>query len=470
MEITLLTMDVAATSSGTTSATNSQPGDNAPTFAQLLGSQPQNAQSDKKTANIANHSTKENKAHSHSDEDKTKEDGSHLASVTTELNVKEESSPEKSQLTLTLPDNEQFAAIVENRTPSSLMSAEELAAELPVQLAGLPGLKRLTLPSDQLNQAAQQPQSVKRDEGLATLARTISKDTDMSEFNLTDKLNLSKSDEKSLLTQLRPETAALASENTLTRANPTDKSSAKKADSIATLLTPTAEKVNTLLNGDKQVANAKLADNVAQQMMSGNSVAERDLQSTLSTSSSFASQSIAATPAHASALTQPQMQFSPMATQVLNAQVGTPEWQQQLNQQIVMFSRNGLQKAELRLHPEELGSLHIRMKIEDGQAQLHLASQNGQVRTVLENAIHQLRQALSENGIQLTQSQVSSDTSDSWQQQNMSDSSQFSGDGADNHQGSEGNSMQLASETALQKITLTPQELASARGGVDIFA
>ena len=29
--------------------------------------------------------------------------------------------------------------------------------------------------------------------------------------------------------------------------------------------------------------------------------------------------------------------------------------------------------------------------------------------------------------------------------------------------------MQLASETA-QKITLTPQELASARGGVDIFA
>ena len=35
MEITLLTMDVAAASPGTTSASNSQPGDNAPTFAQL---------------------------------------------------------------------------------------------------------------------------------------------------------------------------------------------------------------------------------------------------------------------------------------------------------------------------------------------------------------------------------------------------------------------------------------------------
>lgn len=466
MEITLLTMDVAATSSGTTSASNSQPGDNAPTFAQLLGSQPQNTQSDKKTANITNHSTKENKAHSHSDEDKTKEDGSHLASVTTEPNVIEEPSLEKSQLTLTLPDNEQFAAIVENKSPSLLMSAEELAAELPVQLAGLPGLKRLTLPSEQLTQALQQPQSVKRGEDLASLARTISKDGDMSDFNLTDKLNLSKSDEKSLLTQLRPETATLATESTLVAANQIEKPSAKKVDSIATLLTPTAEKVNALLNGDKQVANAKLADNVAQQMVTGNRVVESDLHNTLSTSS-LASQSITG---HAHSSTQPQMQFSPMATQVLNAQVGTPEWQQQLNQQIVMFSRNGLQKAELRLHPEELGSLHIRMKIEDGQAQLHLASQNGQVRSVLENAMHQLRQALSENGIQLTQSQVSSDTHDSWQQQNMSDSSQFSGDGADNHQGSEGNSLQLASETALQKITLTPQELASARGGVDIFA
>lgn len=460
-------MDVAAASPGTTSASNSQPGDNAPTFAQLLGSQPQNAQSDKKTANITNPSTKENKAHSHSDEDKTKEDGSHLASVTTEPNVIEESSLEKSQLTLTLPDNEQFAAIVENKTPSLLMSAEELAAELPVQLAGLSGLKRLTLPSEQLTQALQQHQSVKQDEGLASLARTISKDNDMSDFNLTDKLNLSKSDEKSLLTQLRPETATLTTESTRVGANQTEKTSAKKGDSIATLLTPTAEKVNALLNGDKQVANAKLADNVAQQMVAGNRVVETDLHNTLSTSSSLASQSITG---HAHSSTQPQMQFSPMATPVLNAQVGTQEWQQQLNQQIVMFSRNGLQKAELRLHPEELGSLHIRMKIEDGQAQLHLASQSGQVRSVLENAMHQLRQALSENGIQLTQSQVSSDTNDSWQQQNMSDSSQFSGDGADNHQGSEGNSLQLASETALQKITLTPQELASARGGVDIFA
>ncbi|KLU18990.1 hypothetical protein ABE79_07980 [Proteus mirabilis] len=93
-----------------------------------------------------------------------------------------------------------------------------------------------------------------------------------------------------MLTQLRPETATLATESTRVAANQTEKSSAKKVDSIATLLTPTAEKVNALLNGDKQVANAKLADNVAQQMVAGNRVVESDLHNTLSTSSSLASQ------------------------------------------------------------------------------------------------------------------------------------------------------------------------------------
>ncbi|WP_440527104.1 flagellar hook-length control protein FliK, partial [Serratia marcescens] len=41
----------------------------------------------------------------------------------------------------------------------------------------------------------------------------------------------------------------------------------------------------------------------------------------------------------------------------LNAQLGSPEWQQALSQQVLMFHRNGQQSAELRLHPQELGAL-----------------------------------------------------------------------------------------------------------------
>lgn len=463
MEITLLNMDVVAPSPGSASVTNSQSGENAPTFAQLLNTQPQNTQSDKKTVQAQDNTSKEKKVEKHSQEDKDKDDNHDIASVVVDTIPKELQSQEKTPLTLSLPDNEQFADIIENKMPSSLMSAEELAAELPVQLAGLPGLKPMPLSSEQLKQ------SVKHEDKFSPLTRVLIKDTQMAELNLADNNALSKFDEKSLLTQLRPEISSLATQGTQTDTLPTDKSSAKKTDSFASLLTPISEKINAQLDSHKSQQNTKLAESAFQQVASTNTMSEKELHNTLTTTSSLTSHSFANS-TNVSAMSQPQVHFSPTVVQVLNAQVGTPEWQQQFNQQIVMFSRNGLQKAELRLHPEELGSLQIRMKIEDGQAQLHLASQNGHVRNVLENAMHHLRQALSDNGIQLTQSHVSSDSSDNWQQENMSDSSQFSGDPADNHQGSEGNDMQLTSESAQQKITLTPQQLASARGGVDIFA
>ena len=61
----------------------------------------------------------------------------------------------------------------------------------------------------------------------------------------------------------------------------------------------------------------------------------------------------------------------------LNAQLGSPEWQQALNQQVLMFHRNGQQSAELHLHPQELGALQITLKLDDQQAQLHIASAHG---------------------------------------------------------------------------------------------
>jgi len=99
------------------------------------------------------------------------------------------------------------------------------------------------------------------------------------------------------------------------------------------------------------------------------------------------------------------------ATPMLNAQLGSDEWQQALSQQIVMFSRNGQQNAELRLHPEDLGAIQISLKLDNDQAQISLVSSHSHVRSALEAAIPQLRSALAESGINLGESQVSSDSS-----------------------------------------------------------
>lgn len=90
----------------------------------------------------------------------------------------------------------------------------------------------------------------------------------------------------------------------------------------------------------------------------------------------------------------------------LTTPIEQPEWGQKFSEQIVMLSRHGSQQAELRLHPEELGSLQIQLKIVDDKAQLSVVTTNQQVRQIIESNLPQLRHALSEQGIQLGQTHV----------------------------------------------------------------
>ncbi len=91
--------------------------------------------------------------------------------------------------------------------------------------------------------------------------------------------------------------------------------------------------------------------------------------------------------------------------------VGTPAWQQSLSQQLSVFTRNGIHNAEIKLHPEELGSLQITMRMQHDQAQLQIISEHPHVRQALEAALPQLRAALAESGVQLGQTNVSADSS-----------------------------------------------------------
>ncbi|WP_130835321.1 flagellar hook-length control protein FliK [[Erwinia] mediterraneensis] len=110
-----------------------------------------------------------------------------------------------------------------------------------------------------------------------------------------------------------------------------------------------------------------------------------------------------------SAPVTPSANISSPSTPMLNAQLGSSEWQQALSQQILMFTRNGQQNAELHLHPADLGAIQISLKLDNDQAQLNMVSSHSQVRAALEAAMPQLRSALAESGINLGQSNVSSD-------------------------------------------------------------
>lgn len=104
-------------------------------------------------------------------------------------------------------------------------------------------------------------------------------------------------------------------------------------------------------------------------------------------------------------------------TAMLNAQLGTPEWQQAFSQQVSLMTRNGQQSAELRLNPEQLGQVHISLKIDDNLAQMQFVSPHSHVRAALEAALPTLRTQLAESGIQLGQSDISSESFAGQQQQ-----------------------------------------------------
>ncbi|EAM7072235.1 flagellar hook length control protein FliK [Salmonella enterica] len=95
---------------------------------------------------------------------------------------------------------------------------------------------------------------------------------------------------------------------------------------------------------------------------------------------------------------------------VLSAPLGSHEWQQTFSQQVMLFTRQGQQSAQLRLHPEELGQVHISLKLDDNQAQLQMVSPHSHVRAALEAALPMLRTQLAESGIQLGQSSISSES------------------------------------------------------------
>ncbi|MDG0801194.1 flagellar hook-length control protein FliK [Pectobacterium polaris] len=158
---------------------------------------------------------------------------------------------------------------------------------------------------------------------------------------------------------------------------------------------------------------------------------------------------------------------APQATSAqLNAPFGSPQWQDALGQQIIMFSRNGQQTVELRLNPQELGALHISLKIDDNQAQIHLASASSQVRSALEAALPHLRNAMAESGINLGQSSVGSDSS-AWQQQ-MAGNNNDGNNRGPSYQQQFGHSSDSTSE--LLDVPEQLRSMASSVNGVDIFA
>lgn len=91
------------------------------------------------------------------------------------------------------------------------------------------------------------------------------------------------------------------------------------------------------------------------------------------------------------------------------------QWAPALSSRIVTMVADNIQQAEIHLDPPELGSMEIKMQLNQEQTSIQVQVQSPQVRDVLEANAQRLRDALAEQGLELAGFDVSQQQSESGQ-------------------------------------------------------
>ena len=103
----------------------------------------------------------------------------------------------------------------------------------------------------------------------------------------------------------------------------------------------------------------------------------------------------------------PHIDAPPDAT--LRAPVGSPAWKDELGTQLTWMAVNGREAASLRLSPEHLGPLDIRISMKEGEASVYFGASNPDTRSALEQSLPRLRELFAASGLVLGDAGVSRD-------------------------------------------------------------
>ena len=85
-----------------------------------------------------------------------------------------------------------------------------------------------------------------------------------------------------------------------------------------------------------------------------------------------------------------------------------PRWQGDFGQRVALLAKSGLQRADIKLNPAHLGPVEVRITMnDDQQASVTFFAKHGVVRDAIEATMPRLREMLSEQGMNLADSNVS---------------------------------------------------------------
>ncbi|WEN14606.1 flagellar hook-length control protein FliK [Rhodanobacter sp. AS-Z3] len=90
----------------------------------------------------------------------------------------------------------------------------------------------------------------------------------------------------------------------------------------------------------------------------------------------------------------------------LASPVGTPAFTQELGQQVAWFVSHDVKQASIRLHPEELGSLDLKISVSHGRVDVSFQAQHPGAVTALQQSLPQLGDMLAQHGLSLGNAEV----------------------------------------------------------------
>ncbi len=91
----------------------------------------------------------------------------------------------------------------------------------------------------------------------------------------------------------------------------------------------------------------------------------------------------------------------------LSKPINHPEWNKDLGERILWMSNRSIPAAEIKLNPQHLGPISVRVDMNQDQATISFAAQHGSVRDALEASIPKLRDMLSSQQLNLIDVNVS---------------------------------------------------------------
>ena len=88
-----------------------------------------------------------------------------------------------------------------------------------------------------------------------------------------------------------------------------------------------------------------------------------------------------------------------------------PRFGSALSERVQWLVKEGIQSAELTLHPQDMGPIRIEMSIDGTAASIDFAATQADTRAAIEQSLPRLRDLLADQGLQLGGTQIGADTS-----------------------------------------------------------